>query len=291
MKSRHLTAGVTSAVLLILGAGCGDARDDGPTTAAPSRPVTASPPPGPPTATPTGAAPSPTTESPAASRSSSPSPASPSPASPSPSGPADAGAEDALRRGDTGDAVRALQQRLDRLGYWVGESDGRFGLLTEQAVYALQKAAGLRRDGVVGPKTRVALAAGKRPDARSTDGHLAEVDLDRQLLMIVDDGEVSRVFNASTGTFEHYTYQGETYLADTPRGRWTIDWQVDGWRDGPLGRLYRPKYFQEQGIAIHGYTSVPPYPASHGCVRVTLPAMDWLWAQDVLPKKTRVWVY
>ncbi|WP_254187290.1 hypothetical protein [Micromonospora sp. WMMB482] len=34
----------------------------------------------------------------------------------------------------------------------------------------------------------------------------------------------------------------------------TIDWQVDGWRDGPLGRLYRPKYFQEQGIAIHGYT-------------------------------------
>ncbi|MGY4913410.1 L,D-transpeptidase family protein [Micromonospora aurantiaca (nom. illeg.)] len=144
----------------------------------------------------------------------------------------------------------------------------------------------LRPDGVVGAKTRAALDDGKRPDARSTDGHLAEVDLDRQLLMIVDDGEVSRIFNTSTGTFERYTHQGETYLADTPRGRWTIDWQVDGWRDGPLGRLYRPKYFQEQRIAIHGYTGVPSYPASHGCVRVTLPAVDWLWTQDVLPKKT-----
>ncbi|WFE39817.1 L,D-transpeptidase family protein [Micromonospora sp. WMMD998] len=287
MKSRHITATVTSAALLVLAAGCGDDPDPGP---APSGTSRATPPSATSTAPATGAAPTPapTTASPSSSSpSASPSASSP----PSPSSPPDAGAPDALRRGDTGDAVRALQERLDRLGYWVGESDGTFGPLTEQAVYAAQKAAGLRPDGIVGPKTRAALDDGKRPDARSTAGHLAEVDLDRQLLMIVDDGEVSRIFHTSTGTFEHYTYQGETYLADTPRGKWTIDWQVDGWRDGPLGRLYRPKYFQEQGIAIHGYTSVPPYPASHGCVRVTLPAMDWLWAQDVLPKKTRVWVY
>ncbi|GAA3777921.1 L,D-transpeptidase family protein [Micromonospora maritima] len=276
MRNRHVTAAVTAAALLVLAAGCGAEQDPEPASSGPSQPVTSTPPPAPTT----GETPSPASTT-----------ASPSPSSPSPSSTPGAGARNALRRGDTGDAVRALQERLDRLGYWVGESDGTFGLLTEQAVYALQKAAGLRPDGIIGAKTRAALDDGKRPDARSADGHLAEVDLDRQLLMIVDDGEVSRIFNTSTGTFEHYTYQGETYLADTPRGRWTIDWQVDGWRDGPLGRLYRPKYFQEQGIAIHGYTSVPPYPASHGCVRVTLPAMDWLWAQDVLPKKTQVWVY
>ncbi|WP_422741394.1 L,D-transpeptidase family protein [Micromonospora sp. WMMD754] len=279
MRNRHVTAAVTAA-LLVLAAGCGAEQDPEPASSGPSRPATSTPPPAPPTAPTNGATPTPASTT-----------ASPSPSSPSPSGTPDGGAREALRRGDTGDAVRALQERLDRLGYWVGESDGTYGLLTEQAVYALQKAAGLRPDGIVGAKTRAALDGGKRPDARSTDGHLAEVDLDRQLLMIVDDGKVSRIFNTSTGTFEHYTYQGETYLADTPRGRWTIDWQVDGWRDGPLGRLYRPKYFQEQGIAIHGYTSVPPYPASHGCVRVTLPAMDWLWAQDLLPKKTQVWVY
>ncbi|WFE53200.1 L,D-transpeptidase family protein [Micromonospora sp. WMMD1155] len=279
MNCRDITVRVTSAAVLLLVAGCGDGRQPTPTSSGPSHAVTTTPSPLTPSASTTGAAPRPT-----------PTTASP-PSSPTPSRTPKAGVRDVLRRGDTGDAVQALQERLDRLGYWVGEPDGSFGLLTEQAVYALQKAAGLRPDGVVGPRTRAALDNGKRPDARSTDGHLAEVDLDRQLLMIVDDGEVSRVFNTSTGTFEHYEHEGKTYLADTPRGRWTVDWQVDGWRDGPLGRLYRPKYFQEQGIAIHGYPSVPPYPASHGCVRVTLSAMDWLWAQDVLPKKTRVWVY
>ncbi|MBU8861877.1 hypothetical protein KSK32_32315 [Micromonospora sp. WMMB482] len=75
--------------------------------------------------------------------------------------------------------------------------------------------------------------------------------------MIVDDGEVSRIFNTSTGTFERYKPTRGDLPADTPRGRWTIDWQVDCWRDGRSAGLYRPKYFQEQGIAIHGYTSVP----------------------------------
>ncbi|MBX7266576.1 peptidoglycan-binding protein [Micromonospora sp. Llam7] len=219
-----------------------------------------------------------------------PSTATPGPTA-TPTATAPASPDGNLRRGQSGPAVRDLQQRLDELGYWTGKSDGVFGNLTEQAVYAVQKTAGLRPDGVVGPKTRAALAEGTRPDAQSTKGHVAEVDLDRQLLMIVDDGSVSRIFNTSTGTFEEYTHDGETYLADTPRGKWAVGWQVDGWRDGPLGRLYRPKYFHHQGIAVHGYTSVPPQPASHGCVRVTLPAMDWLWARDQLPLDTPVWVY
>ena len=47
------------------------------------------------------------------------------------------------------------------------------------------------------------------------------------------------------------------------------DWaaEIDGWRDAPLGMLWRPKYFNG-GIAVHGAPSVPPYPASHGCVRM-----------------------
>jgi lipoprotein-anchoring transpeptidase ErfK/SrfK len=36
---------------------------------------------------------------------------------------------------------------------------------------------------------------------------------------------------------------------------------------------------------------VPPYAASHGCVRVTLAAIDWIWAEDVAPIGTPVWVY
>ena len=65
----------------------------------------------------------------------------------------------AHRRRD-GPAVRALQQRLSALGYWLGTPDGTFGASTDQAVYALQKAAGICRDDIVGPLTAAALAAG-----------------------------------------------------------------------------------------------------------------------------------
>lgn len=225
-------------------------------------------------------------------------PSSPSSAPPStpPESPPDvpsptpSGAE-LLRRGDTGEAVETVQRRLRELGYWVGPVDGVFGELTEQAVYAVQKAAGGSRDGIVGPETREALDEGIRPSARSDEGRVVEVDLDRQLMMLVDDGTVEQIFSTSTGTWEYYTHDGERFLADTPRGRWEIGWQVDAWDPGPLGRLYRPKYFHSQGIAVHGYPEVPPYPASHGCVRVTIAAMDWLWRADQMPIGTTVWVY
>ena len=60
-----------------------------------------------------------------------------------------------------------------------------------------------------------------------------------------------------------------------------MSWVVDGVDVDELGALYRPRYFHHDGIAVHGYRSVPPYPASHGCVRVTEAAMDWIWANDL----------
>lgn len=196
-----------------------------------------------------------------------------------------------LRRGDRGRPVEAVQRRLVELGYWVGPVDGVFGHLMQQGVYAVQKAAGIGPDGVVGPRTRAALDRGARPAARSSQGRVVEVNLDRQLLLLVEDGRVRQVVNTSTGTFRYYYSQGRRLLADTPRGRWRVYWTVDAWHDGPLGRLYRPAYFNRQGIAVHGYTSIPPYPASHGCVRVSVAAMDWLWRQGWVPVGARVWVY
>lgn len=196
-----------------------------------------------------------------------------------------------LALGDTGDAVLDLQNRLAELGYWVGPVDGRYGQLTQQAVYAFQKAAGLERSGVADPPTRDVLSGADRPQPRSTSGYVFEIDKARQLLILAVDGRAVWVWNTSTGTEEPYTYDGEEYLADTPPGAWEVYRQIDGIREGALGRLYRPKYFHTDGIAVHGYPNVPPYPASHGCVRVTNAAMDWIWANDVMPVGTDVWVY
>jgi peptidoglycan hydrolase-like protein with peptidoglycan-binding domain len=182
-----------------------------------------------------------------------------------------------LASGDSGPAVLDLQRRLASLGYWPGAEDGTFGQGTHHAVVALQKAAGLGRDGIVGPATRRALDQGIRPAATSGSGHVIEIDLARQLLLVVQDGRVDTTFDTSTGSV----------AGTTPVGQWTVTREIDGFRQSRLGLLYRPKYFYE-GVAVHGYTSVPPYPASHGCVRVTYAAMDRIWALGLMPVGTTV---
>jgi len=62
-----------------------------------------------------------------------------------------------------GPDVLALQRRLVELGYRPGPLDGLYGPITESAVKAFQAAAGLVVDGIVGPRTRAALAAAAPP--------------------------------------------------------------------------------------------------------------------------------
>jgi hypothetical protein len=209
-----------------------------------------------------------------------------------PSSPGTGGATGLLGRGAWGPRVLAAQQRLAELGYWVGTPDGRYGDLTVQAVTALQKVAGLSRDGVLGPKTNAALERGPRLSAHSSSGHVIEIDLKRQLLMIVDDGKVGPILNTSTGSGAYYTApDGHQAHATTPTGRFVVEWAVDRRDTSPLGHLYRPRYFHSRGIAVHGFGSVPPFAASHGCVRVSVPAMDMIWRKSLMPLKSAVWVY
>jgi len=73
------------------------------------------------------------------------------PATPAPTAP--------LKPGDSGDQVKVLQTALAKLGYSPGKVDGEYGPSTTAAVKEFQKANNLDADGVVGPKTRDALAA------------------------------------------------------------------------------------------------------------------------------------
>lgn len=64
-----------------------------------------------------------------------------------------------LRRGANGEQVRALQYLLDLLGFNPGPIDGAFGGRTDRAVAAFQRTRSLAPDGVVGTRSRAALAA------------------------------------------------------------------------------------------------------------------------------------
>ena len=182
------------------------------------------------------------------------------------------------RTGDGGPEVAAIQERLLALGFWVPVVDGDYGSLTQQAVMAFQKHAGLSRDGIAGPATLAALDTAAPVAAREGGDHV-ELDLERQLLIVVRGGR-TLAFNTSTGTAGWRT----------PPGRFTVQREIDGVREAPLGDLYRPKYFNA-GIAVHGSPSIPGQPASHGCARVHDRVMDLLWSDGLMPIGTPVWVY
>jgi lipoprotein-anchoring transpeptidase ErfK/SrfK len=196
-----------------------------------------------------------------------------------------------LSLGSSGQAVVQLQQRLLALGYWLPGVDGLFGDSTQQAVYAFQKASNLPRTGTVDLVTHNRLNTASRIQPRSTSGYWIEIDKTHQILIVASGGHMQWVFNASSGSDNPYTLDGVRYSAHTPEGMFNIIRQVDGYDKSPLGELYRPKYFTNTGIAVHGYTFVPPYPASHGCVRVSNAAIDFMWANNVLPIGAAVWVY
>jgi len=193
------------------------------------------------------------------------------------------------RIGDRGQQVQALQQQLAAGGYWLGTTDGGFGHLTQQAVVALQKAHGLSRDGVIGPNVRAALASGSRPSPADGGDHV-EVHLASQIILIVRGGSTTTVLNTSTANGEQYVFKGRTYTAVTRPGDFSVWLQhPSGWKGGELGQMWRPMFYSGN-YAVHGSRSIPPVPASHGCARVSVAAMDMIWAESVMTMGSRVLV-
>lgn len=202
-----------------------------------------------------------------------------------------------LAMGSSGPRVKAAQQRLGSLNYFIPAPDGNYGGGTRQAVWAIQKVAGLPRTGKIDAATQDAIDRGVQPKPRISNG--IEIDLGKQILMVVEGGKAVKVMNASSGNGETFKYpvKGDdgkvtwhTAKATTPTGTWTIYMERNVlWESTlELGTLYRPKYVTG-GIAIHGAPSVPAQPASHGCIRVSNAAMDWLWSSgNAVKGQTRV---
>ena len=200
---------------------------------------------------------------------------------------------------EDGETTKVVQLRLLQLGFWNSGADGAFGVTTTQAVMAFQKYAGLEATGDVDELTAAALTSATERARGSADaGDLIEIDKVRQLLFIIREGRTIWTLNTSTGNGMPYEQPDENSpgevirgVAMTPDGLWAVNRErPEGWWEGDLGEIYRPKYFRG-GIAVHGSYVIPNYPASHGCVRVSVPAMDFIWEQDLMPMRSVVWVH
>jgi lipoprotein-anchoring transpeptidase ErfK/SrfK len=164
-----------------------------------------------------------------------------------------------LAVGTTSPAVTEVARRLAALHYAVPSLSQTFGDDFVQSVYAFQKVQGLERTGSVDASFWTRLEAPRIPQPRYREpaAHI-EVDKTHQVLYLVRDSNVALISPVSTAGIAGY---------HTPEGRFAIYRKVSGYDPSPLGVLLDPMYFVG-GYAIHGNPSVPPYPASHGCIRV-----------------------
>jgi Putative peptidoglycan binding domain/L,D-transpeptidase catalytic domain len=158
-----------------------------------------------------------------------------------------------LSYGARGLAVTGLERRLASLRYALRGIDRLYASDTRDAVLAFQKVHGLPRTGRVDARTWRALAGARTPAPRSRGTHI-EVYKGRQVAFEVRNGRVVGITHISTGV-----------TGNTPLGTWRVYRKVTGWD----WVLWYPLYFL-RGFALHGYPSVPAYPASHGCVRLPM---------------------
>ena len=191
--------------------------------------------------------------------------------------------------GAKGDNVKKIEERLSALHYEVGPVDGVFDEDTLQGVIAFQKVHSKPRTGVVNQEVWAAMsiAGDPKPWVPNGGSRRVEIDIERQVLYLYEGGKLSRIIAVSTGTEVPYCENGNCGDAVTPRGDYAVYRQAGGWEYGPLGGLYNPSYFVG-GVAVHGSLSVPPEPASHGCVRVPMSVAEWL--PDKMPVGTPVYV-
>jgi N-acetylmuramoyl-L-alanine amidase len=158
-----------------------------------------------------------------------------------------------LRYGARGPAVNGLERRLESLGYALRGVDRLYASDTRDAVLAFQKVNGLPRTGRVDSRTWRAIGSARTPASRFRGTHI-EVYKSRQVAFEVRNGRVDGITHVSTGA-----------TGNTPLGTWHVYRKVHGWD----WVLWYPLYFL-RGFALHGYPSVPAYPASHGCVRLPM---------------------
>lgn len=181
-----------------------------------------------------------------------------------------------LRLGSRGPAVRLLQRELAGRGYWVSVN-GRYGGATARAVLAFRKVTGMARTQTVSKAvwSKLARGGGYFKLRHNDQRRYAEADLSRQVLVLAADSKVYRILPMSSGKPS----------TPTVRGSFAFYSHQPGYN---AKRMYYSVYFTGN-YAVHGYNPVPPYAASHGCIRIPEPnavsVYNWIRNGD------RIYVY
>ncbi|MPZ73408.1 MAG: L,D-transpeptidase family protein [Nitriliruptorales bacterium] len=159
------------------------------------------------------------------------------------------------------------EQTLRRQGYVVprGHVDGTRDRFSVFAIYAFEKVAGLRPNGRFGNREWRLMLRNPRLKVRRPDlpaKHL-EINIGKQLILLIERGRVRNHIHTSTGKASTPTIRGTFTVYEKRPYR-----QANG--------MYKSIFFYG-GYAIHGYPSIPLYPASHGCARTYDGNQDFIY--------------
>src|SRR5438067_2128297 len=133
----------------------------------------------------------------------------------------------------TRELIRKAERRLSDMGYWTGAVDGVLDPATRAALVAFQKWEGRAITGRLTIDEVEAIRTSAGPKARELGYEHVEVDLDRQVLLLVNHESGVRVLPVSTGTGKPFLDEGQTSIAYTPRGRFIVYRKGIGWETGP----------------------------------------------------------
>ncbi|HEU4906992.1 MAG TPA: L,D-transpeptidase [Solirubrobacterales bacterium] len=160
----------------------------------------------------------------------------------------------ALRQGKCGDVVVGFKKAMRKMGY-VANSGRCFGGKTARGVLAYRKVNGMTRSFRAGKglvKRAFAGRGGYRVRHPGAGRHV-EAPLGKQVLVFAKGKKPYAIYPTSSGTA----------ATPTVTGHYTFQRTEPGYNN--LGMYY--SWYFHGGYAIHGYESVPNYPASHGCLR------------------------
>ena len=123
-----------------------------------------------------------------------------------------------LSKGDRGDRVKKLQERLIELGYLTGTADGSYGNQTRRAVMRFQYYNGLQQDGVAGRATQTVLFEYENvmpypasPTPAASEAPLSSPTSDPVLTLLSQQGNVS----TSVAPHMFVSEDGDVYLSIT----------------------------------------------------------------------------
>jgi hypothetical protein len=161
-------------------------------------------------------------------------------------------------KGTGGIKVLLLQRELLALGY-ATPLTGSYDDGTSRAVLAFRKVNNLGRDGfaTAGVYDRLLRRTGAFKLRYPKAGKHVEFSWSHQVVVLAQGGKPWRVYHASSGKPSTPTVFGTFHFYSKTPGT-----NAEGMVDS--------NYFI-RGYAIHGYPEVPPYAASHGCIRVPIP--------------------